>query len=803
MKRVFCLLLIMLLMVGLLPAQAMAEGTDANEEVVNIYIHWRTEGGIDLPSDYMQVKYGETVFIKAPSGMKIVGLDPRGDTTLDIDTNNWSFVVPDSKAYATLIVAPDDGGSGGNELQPVEYDVAVSPVENGTLSVSPTKAKKGDVITVTATAAEGYELESISVKDTADNAITVTEGSFTMPESSVTVSASFKAKENAEPGAASHNITIASTENGTVTVSSNPALKGSTVTVTATAEDGYEQESITVIGAGNKAVELTDNSFVMPDCGVTVTVTFKQKAPAEPVVVKYAVTVSTSENGTLSVSTDEAAEGDTVTVTTASPKEGYKLDKIEYSYNGVKTDITESKSFTMPAGPVTVEASFVSEEPEDDGLTFEYAYDVQRSPSYPKKNQSFTVSGHNLPLDASKNRCDSNEGPWTLTNVGKYKTFKSSPACPSNLPNIASGISDQYNVSADSLSIYQLTRNGAHITYGILVMHNPAEQTAFFIGSNWHGSGAGYLFSDYAQSGSKTYNVTLDVTDDASPTEPDSGIKVSFDPNSGSCDSTGRDLSTGGSLDKLPEASRDGFMFAGWYTQDGKPVTENTVFNENTTIYAHWFEVKHTTNKNTNHLNMGVDLSDEKVLDMLVDEKELEAKENIYVSLVATEMTTVPEADKKAIEAEAGKKTIAAYMDIKLLKQTGGTTAPVEQLKSGSSLPVTIVLSDELIPANASADTFSIIHYHGNSAETIPAKFDPATKVLSFETDSFSTYALAYTKPSRATTWGAAGTVSNAATLDKLPRAGDGSGLGCWTILLVGSSIMLAVLVIHDRKRAK
>lgn len=791
MKRVFCLLLILLMMLGVLPAQAMAE-----EWKPIVYLFWYTEDDVDCGYTYISEEIGTTVFIEAPTGMKIVGMKADGDTPLEINQSDWSFVMPDAGADALLIIAPDDGGSGGNEPQPVEYDVSVSPAENGTLAVSLTKAKKGDTVTVTATPAEGYELEGISVKDAAGDPITVTEGSFTMPESNVTVSAGFKAKENAEPGAAQHNITIASAENGTVTVSSNPALKGSTVTVTATAEDGYEQDSITVTDAENKPLEVLGNAFVMPDCDVTVTVTFKQ-TENESESTKYAITVSSCENGTLTVSTDSAAEGDTVTVT-ASPDDGYKLAKLVYTCNGKETDITESKSFTMPAGSVTVAASFSAEEPEDDGLSFNYAYDVQRSPSYPKKNQSFTVSGHNKPLDAAGGRCDSNDGPWALTNVGKYVGFKNSQACPSNLPNIASGIAAQYNVSADSLSIYQLTRNGAHITYGILVMHNPAEQTAFFIGSNWHGSGAGYLFSDYTQSGSKTYNVTMDVTDDATPTN---GIKVSFDPNSGKCDSAGSDISTGGSLDKLPEASRDGFMFAGWYTEDGTPVTEDTVFTENTTIYAHWFEVKHTTNKSTNHLNMGVDLSDEKVLNMLVEEKELEAKQNIYVSLVATEMTTVPEADKKAIEAEAGRKTIAAYMDIKLLKQTGDITAPIGEIKSGGSLPITIVLPDKLIPANASSDTFSIIHYHGSTAETVTAKFDPATKVLSFEADSFSTYALAYTQPSRGST--GAGTGSSAGTLDKLPRAGDASGLVYWTLLVAGSSVMLAAAVICDRKRAK
>lgn len=76
------------------------------------------------------------------------------------------------------------------------------------------------------------------------------------------------------------------------------------------------------------------------------------------VQLNYNVTVAETENGNASVSPAEAAEGDEITVT-ATPAEEYELDKITWSWNGGEArDITSAKTFTMPAGDVTVNVTF-------------------------------------------------------------------------------------------------------------------------------------------------------------------------------------------------------------------------------------------------------------------------------------------------------------------------------------------------------------------------------------------------------------------------------------------------------------
>lgn len=80
-----------------------------------------------------------------------------------------------------------------NVDDPTMYTVTVSSsIEHGKVSVDKTSAEAGATIKLTATADSGYELDSYSVKDASANELTVTNGTFTMPKSNVTVSATFK-----------------------------------------------------------------------------------------------------------------------------------------------------------------------------------------------------------------------------------------------------------------------------------------------------------------------------------------------------------------------------------------------------------------------------------------------------------------------------------------------------------------------------------------------------------------------------------------------------------------------------------
>ena len=63
---------------------------------------------------------------------------------------------------------------------------------------------------------------------------------------------------------------------------------------------------------------------------------------------------------------------------------------------------------------------------------------------------------------------------------------------------------------------------------------------------------------------------------------------VTFDALGGVCDTETLQPGNSLTLSSLPSATKDGVCFGGWCMPDGSPVTEDTVFNEDTTVTACW-----------------------------------------------------------------------------------------------------------------------------------------------------------------------------------------------------------------------
>ena len=66
--------------------------------------------------------------------------------------------------------------------------------------------------------------------------------------------------------------------------------------------------------------------------------------------------------------------------------------------------------------------------------------------------------------------------------------------------------------------------------------------------------------------------------------------KVTFDAGEGKADAETARTDKDGKLAELPDAARDGYTFAGWFTaaEGGDAVTADTVFDKDTTVFAHW-----------------------------------------------------------------------------------------------------------------------------------------------------------------------------------------------------------------------
>ena len=147
-----------------------------------------------------------------------------------------------------------------------QYNITVNQPQHGVIS-APAQAYANTIVTLEATPETGYCLSNWNVKDADNNSITVTNNQFTMPESNVTVTATFV------QGMA---VTLASVTHGSISADPMYALQGMTIHLTATPDQGYELGSWLVYKTDdmNTAVTVTGDSFTMPDYPVTVSANF-------------------------------------------------------------------------------------------------------------------------------------------------------------------------------------------------------------------------------------------------------------------------------------------------------------------------------------------------------------------------------------------------------------------------------------------------------------------------------------------------------------------------------------------------
>lgn len=236
---------------------------------------------------------------------------------------------------------------------------------NGSVTV-PASAIEGETVTLTVTPAEGYELDALTVTNTATGAaVTVNEDhTFTMPAGNVTVTATFQQATKTYTVAVDENIA-----NGTVVVNPTTYTAGQTVALAVTPADGYvlDQLTVTNTATGEPVNVHEDYSFTMPEGDVTVTATFKKV---------YSIIAIPWGAGTVDVPASAAA-GDTVTVT-FTPDPGYVLFEQEAfdpdnSSDYVKLmpgEDTYTFTFQMPAHNVQVVCHFAKEGKAREDLYF-------------------------------------------------------------------------------------------------------------------------------------------------------------------------------------------------------------------------------------------------------------------------------------------------------------------------------------------------------------------------------------------------------------------------------------------------
>ena len=194
----------------------------------------------------------------------------------------------------------------------IDYTVTAAKVENGTVTVDPETATIGAAVSVKATPAEGYELDTLyytAEGSDEQHAIEAKDGAytFTMPAANVTVTAAFKAID--------YTVTAAEAKDGSIAVDPATATIGTAVAVKVTPDEGYELKTLYYTTEGSDeqhAIEAVDGaySFTMPAANVTVHAIFKAiSKPGENVTINVAeAPADTKVADTIDDSTKEKLE---------------------------------------------------------------------------------------------------------------------------------------------------------------------------------------------------------------------------------------------------------------------------------------------------------------------------------------------------------------------------------------------------------------------------------------------------------------------------------------------------------------
>ena len=227
------------------------------------------------------------------------------------------------------------------------------------------------------------------------------------------------------------------------------------------------------------------------------------------------------------------------------------------------------------------------------------------------------------------------------------------------------------------------------------------------------------------------------------------------------------------------------------------------------------------------------------LLAMLVDSGDITADELAQIAdgasvdiVLTVKEANVPDEVKTAMAQASKGCTIGQYLDISLFKYmtvNGSQQAGVALHTTKNALTISVTVPDALINTNSAVNrTYCIVRNHEGTITVLDAAFDAASKTLTFKTDRFSDYAIAYkdtTVPSSGsnpdsnnssngsetkknevaapTPAPTPASTSKPSTITAMPQTGDTSNPTLYVVLLVASLLGLAVVFVCKKRNNK
>ena len=328
MKRIFACILVCLTLAFTATFFGCASNKNPNYEIVDGVNHYYIEigesenGRLEVEGDLNKSPAGEQVTLNIiPEDRYFLNyLIINGERIDNISDDTYTFTMPEKKVIIRGYFSTNQ-----------KHAITVATTQNGKIELSSNSALAGDRVTLTVIADDGYELNAINFNV---EGVVLNGNEFIMPDSDLTISATFKRAER--------SITIAPCENGSVTADKNVAVVGEKVKLTVNAEKGYKLAQILI---NNVEVTLDEDScFVMISENAVIKAVFEKQS--------YTVKVVKSQGGTVTTNKTTAIYGDIITVT-VTPESGYY-----YTLTATPEVVIENNSFTMPESDVTINVTF-------------------------------------------------------------------------------------------------------------------------------------------------------------------------------------------------------------------------------------------------------------------------------------------------------------------------------------------------------------------------------------------------------------------------------------------------------------
>lgn len=314
--------------------------------------------------------------------------------------------------------------------------------------------------------------------------------------------------------------------------------------------------------------------------------------------------------------------------------------------------------------------------------------------------------------------------------------------------------------------------------------------------------------TDTAISSNETYTYTYVADSSGGSSDSGSGDSSGGSSDSGSGSSSSGSTDSGSGSSSSSGSSDSGNTSGG--TSSGS--SDNTNTNTDTSAKVPYDDVAISTGS-VNDITgtasataesnpFGTKIENSSNLTTLLSLTDAEVAQGVNVWLDIQDMSaSVPQTDKTLIQNTSGDYTVGLYLDINLFKKVGSNDA-TKVTETKGKVKASIVIPESLWK---SGRTFEIIRVHDGVATAIAGTYDENTHVFTFETDKFSTYALAYKDPASSSdstsTSDSNSSNSSNSTQSTAPKTGDPNDIRVWYLLLIASLGGLGFLGYSKKKK--